>query len=835
MEITQAVRGPLTVQEPGSAVQDLFKHVSGKRTVVRGYATHEISESLGIRPDQIFGSAVLHGTRNGVTLPFSPLTSENSNVRIFATAPGPSAERASRPYAQNTFNFVLPYGWTAGEGIELRLEVNPPGSPNYIEELPGLGGWNNTITQRVGFSDVGRVGVSAVGVEFHWRCTEDMVATEDAGHPCFGAAEGDEVFTNRTEDEIRNATQGWWKAIPAPGDFPAYLTFSTIKIPHKDDSPRISVDRGITGRATTVSWENWRNAYWDLYCGDGDVFNPTQIRPPSVRDFIWMTQPPYVPLRGGGCAWVNNRTAFRANTWWATPAQEAGHTTGLRHTGNAHGELSGGSAVIRFGSDHGQIDLPTEVAWGFDTTTMMVLNPGSGGHVHDYMSYGGGLQWTSVGTWDHIYRSFVNNQTYGEERGPVISSSGGSEATSGAPGDGDSYIVEGTVGEDGEVAVGAPYRGDAGVLFFPEGDDVTVTIDGPDGRFSLPAALVEGNTHLGSAFRTFAVAFPADSDPDELTVVVGDGEPLVLESIGAGDGISITELGPGRISWEPGDASPPFLVEATDDGGETWWMLGETEEALLEIEPEVNPLAGEGWTIRVQGTEGPRIFIDEEPIDFGITPPLASIGSPLDGDRVPVGAVHAYAAVGVIGEDGSTYSWSVGGEPFSDGPVTDIPILPGENTVTLTVENEAGSAEQTITVLGVVDTDGDGLDDEWEESYGFDPMVPNVLEEDLDEDGLPLGLEYQNQTDPTEPDSDGDGYSDGLELIGAGDPLDPLTIAGPVHGFDDAAFSTEPDVPVESSGGVPPWLWAVLAVVLVAPLGYWLGRRPRTPESEDGS
>jgi PKD repeat protein len=189
----------------------------------------------------------------------------------------------------------------------------------------------------------------------------------------------------------------------------------------------------------------------------------------------------------------------------------------------------------------------------------------------------------------------------------------------------------------------------------------------------------------------------------------------------------------------------------------------------------------------------------------------------------------------VIGEDGSTYSWSVGGEPFSDGPVTDIPILPGENTVTLTVENEAGSAEQTITVLGVVDTDGDGLDDEWEESYGFDPMVPNVLEEDLDEDGLPLGLEYQNQTDPTEPDSDGDGYSDGLELIGAGDPLDPLTIAGPVHGFDDAAFSTEPDVPVESSGGVPPWLWAVLAVVLVAPLGYWLGRRPRTPESEDGS
>lgn len=53
-------------------------------------------------------------------------------------------------------------------------------------------------------------------------------------------------------------------------------------------------------------------------------------------------------------------------------------------------------------------------------------------------------------------------------------------------------------------------------------------------------------------------------------------------------------------------------------------------------------------------------------------------------------------------------------------------------------------------------------------------------------------------------------------------------IAGPIHGFDDAAQAPEPDVPTDTLPGVPVWVWLGLAVLFVAPSGYWLGKRSPT-------
>jgi len=530
------------------------------------------------------------------------------------------------------------------------------------------------MQQQVSFTDLGRVGVSAVNVELHWRCTENMVDTEETWRPCFGLAEGDEVSTVNTEDSMRATASDWWKAFPAPGDYPHYFSYSEIEIPLKSDDPRVDVDRTITGRAFSANWENWRNAYWDLACTGGSVFNPTVMQPPTVRDLIWMGQPPSTPLKGGGCALSNTRSAFRASTFWGTAAQEAAHTIGLRHTGNGHGELSGGPAVIRFGGDHGQIDPPGESTWGFDTQAMMVTNPGSG-HVHDFLSYGGGLRWISVSTWNHLFTGFRDNRTFDEDRGPVVSSAASDgEQQAGASGDGEALIVRGTVEEDGRVSLEPVYIGDAGAYFFTEGNDVTITLDVVNGPLTRDVALTEANTHNGASGQSFVAAFPADLEGiTSLTAAIGDNDPTIIETRGSGDGeLSIDDLAPGLISWTPGAARPPFIVEASDDGGQSWWMLGTVDIPELEIDPAANPLTGSKWIVRVQGSDGPTVLLDEAPIDFGIPAPIAAIGSPLQGDRVEVGMAHVYAAVGVIGDDGSEYQWLIDGEPVTQGEVADV-------------------------------------------------------------------------------------------------------------------------------------------------------------------
>ncbi len=74
------------------------------------------------------------------------------------------------------------------------------------------------------------------------------------------------------------------------------------------------------------------------------------------------------------------------------------------------------------------------------------------------------------------------------------------------------------------------------------------------------------------------------------------------------------------------------------------------------------------------------------------------------------------------------------------------------------------------------DIDGDGLPNEWELKYGFDPRSKDDGLGDSDKDGLTNLQEYQYGTDPLNPDTDDDGYSDYDELFGYDiryDPLDP--------------------------------------------------------------
>jgi hypothetical protein len=71
-----------------------------------------------------------------------------------------------------------------------------------------------------------------------------------------------------------------------------------------------------------------------------------------------------------------------------------------------------------------------------------------------------------------------------------------------------------------------------------------------------------------------------------------------------------------------------------------------------------------------------------------------------------------------------------------------------------------------------LDSDGDGMSDEWERQHGFDPYDPSDGTGDKDDDGLTNKDEFRYKTNPAAADTDRDGHTDLEEIQEGTDPLD---------------------------------------------------------------
>lgn len=93
------------------------------------------------------------------------------------------------------------------------------------------------------------------------------------------------------------------------------------------------------------------------------------------------------------------------------------------------------------------------------------------------------------------------------------------------------------------------------------------------------------------------------------------------------------------------------------------------------------------------------------------------------------------------------------------------------------------SAFAIVSASGApVDSDGDGMSDEFEATYGFDPQDPSDAALDTDDDGLSNLEEYLLGTDPEKADSDGDGMPDQYEVQNRFSPTDSSDANGDADG-----------------------------------------------------
>ena len=118
--------------------------------------------------------------------------------------------------------------------------------------------------------------------------------------------------------------------------------------------------------------------------------------------------------------------------------------------------------------------------------------------------------------------------------------------------------------------------------------------------------------------------------------------------------------------------------------------------------------------------------------------------------------------------DGMADDWELSYfQDLSHDGTGDSDVIQGPDSLTDLVEYEYGTNPLHS------DSDGDGMSDDWEILYGLNPLDKEDAETDVDQDTLSARDEYEIGTNPNDPDTDDDGLSDSLEI---GMKTDPLSV-----------------------------------------------------------
>jgi hypothetical protein len=831
IEVNQAERGQVDLIDPGATIQerDDTVLVHNKKTVVRGFG-RLVFPNGETYSGTIPVNAELIGTRNGTALPGSPLspTHVTTDLKVWTDRRG--AYDSQKQQTDLSWNFVLPDSWTDVGSIDLRLVVNSPVLPGHVDELEGYDGAVNEI----GLSDVvfrskNAPGVNIWLVDYYYRCAAEDVdgdpdtfragsgasRTPSAGF-CAGLSEGDIVHAQPTPTLAADAVRESWNMAPFPGAFPGRFdlweyTFATDGVPDSALEPGPLLTPGSP-----------QERFWlgvalrmDVIVGVDGYNNLNALMTSFIRGKAW-----------------GSPSFFRVATWPSTFLHEAGHTMGLRHTGNGHGESFW---IARWSGDHGQIAFDVSGASSFDTLRMQALPyPG----LHDLMSYGD-WRWVSYDVWTHIEDAVGSGFARVDNRVDEDAARFLGEVFGDAPA-GDDEIVTVAGGITGDDVALDPGFNLAGGVLVSGGGEIVLRVLAADGSL-----LSESQTPL----------LAGSDDPNEPTgfiapvfvpagavqlVVLRDGVEIDRKPIGPKPDTpvapSITDPigaeGTLELSWNDAGDGVQYLVEVTRDD-ETWFPIAVTTEPRASIDAGRLPFQGDGWRLRIQASSGLNLAISD-PVEVSFTPRPRTpmIVLPGDGDVVATNTfIDLQAAVSQFSEgDEDGYVWDMDGTRIGEGATgTTFTDDPGDHVITVTAPSGASSS---ITVHVMVDSDLDGMSDEWERQWGFDPENPGDAAVDADGDGVPAWQEFERGSSPQSIDTDGDLYSDEVEVVAWTDPSDPSSFpevwvdGGPAPRIEGAAPQPPAEEPAE--GGSPVGMIIAIAAAAAAASGagvWWFLRR----------
>lgn len=369
MEVTQGVRAGFAVRTPPDASFDLADepavHVANRRTVVRLYPWVEggplFSRVYSVR-------ARLWVTRDGVT--YGPIASVAPNVSIVRPEATIDDVRANM---QSTWNFILPPEATSlastetSGSFDLMVEINPDGPWHHAECATCFD--DNTIT--LNNNEIRHVGRSNnYGLKLRGHLMEANVVQADS-----------------STNFVRRPTVSEY--------------ISTVRKMF-DVLPIADGNRGIRLMP-------WRIADWN---GTQDEWDPVQDDF-LITNFLpggdLVSAPPndfYGFFYSGdtNCGGHAKRASpfFRSSTCTHSyiAAHELNHAIGAAHAGNGHGENEGGGYDHDYPGWHGQVE---DYSWGVNVYNLQLYPPRiplSDIEVHDFMSYGGTIEWVSNYSWN---------------------------------------------------------------------------------------------------------------------------------------------------------------------------------------------------------------------------------------------------------------------------------------------------------------------------------------------------------------------------------------------------------------------------------------------------
>ena len=257
----------------------------------------------------------------------------------------------------------------------------------------------------------------------------------------------------------------------------------------------------------------------------------------------------------------------------------------------------------------------------------------------------------------------------------------------------------------------------------------------------------------------------ADSDDDEMSdgyeVTNGLNPTLAADAFRDADGDGVHNVGEMRLGRDPNVAEPlPAYNDNYSEGFETgilaaeWFTPAYADDTW---EPTSVTARSGSWSL-----ESNSIGSEET---AAIVLPITTHLSDMDFFHYWNADFSDYLRVYV--NDELRYEVVNAPRGWVKGPTIEIP--PGYNEIRF--EHSEGFSdygcqctridELTITR---VDTDGDGLRDDYETANGLNPADPADGAVDLDGDGLTLGEEVVAGSDPANIDSDADGINDGDEI-----------------------------------------------------------------------